>query len=180
MRFYTNVELAKMHFMCRAAWENGTAVQRMYKKRFKGRNPWDRRIFECLHRMLCANRLFHISRHDMSTRNYRIIPAKEAAALRTEGDSPSISSRAVGHLLRGGHLLSQSHALNACRQAPHWCSHACCSKSVRRVMIQISKLLSSAEINSDLYSSNAILSHPNLYTKSAYVGPLYLLYVSDR
>lgn len=67
------------------------------------------------------------------------------------------------------HFRARPHTQNACKQASHSCSNSFCSKSVRKIIVEASKVLLSTELN-----IASIVAFPHSYscTKYAYLRPL--------
>lgn len=104
-------------------------------------------------------------------KHHRINP-EEDSVLRTIENIPSKKSWVLGYGLCMNHFLAQLHTWNACRQAKHRISDVCCSKSMRKTMIQVSEVLLFVQLNSAIYCLNPAFPQPYSCTKSDYFNHL--------
>lgn len=173
MNCHTNTELADMHFMYGAAQKNGLHpmhIQQLWHLLKDNTLLW---YCSFNRRNSAISYKAHIMPGSMKWSTHAQLPV-QASKCSMIWQIPTWESFSYVFFEKRLHFLAQPHTWIACQQAPHLCKDACCLKSVWRMMIQASEALSSFKLNSILYCLNTVFLHAHFYTKSAYLGLLYL------
>jgi hypothetical protein len=103
MAAYTWIEMTDVLLAYRAADGNGRMAQRLYQERFPNRRISHHSTSASINQMLRETSSLNVNRYDCGRGRTVRTPKFEEAILNMVADTPSTSTRRVGHVMHASH-----------------------------------------------------------------------------